>query len=180
MASVNSVKDKAANEALQTAHRISQASDRGPFGGFKKFIARGSMVDMAVGVVMGAAVSDVVNSLVKNLISPLVAMLFGKPDLSNLMTITYRNATISFGAILTALINFILVAAAIYFCVILPINKLRDLGKTMSGAKDQPPAGPSTEEQTLQVLKSIADDIHQASSAEPTAEHASLPQSENR
>ena len=70
------------------------------FNGFKKFIARGSVIDMAVGVVMGGAVTAVVNSIVKNIINPLIAIICGKPDLDGVLTITINGATISFGAVI--------------------------------------------------------------------------------
>ena len=100
--------------------------------GFKKFIARGNMVDMAVGVVMGAAVTAVVNSVVDGIINPLVAAIFGKPDLSKTWnwTITNwagENSVISFGSVLNALLNFLLIALAVYFCIVVPINNLRDM-----------------------------------------------------
>ena len=107
------------------AKNVVALTDKGPLGGFKKFISRGSMIDMAVGVVMGSAVTTVVNSIVDNLISPLIGMIGGVPDMSGVLTITFNNSTISFGAILNAIINFLLIGVAVYFCVILPINKLR-------------------------------------------------------
>ncbi|AKV55890.1 large-conductance mechanosensitive channel [Bifidobacterium actinocoloniiforme DSM 22766] len=142
-------------QAVHAAHELANISDKGPLAGFKQFISRGSMVDMAVGVVMGSAVTAVVNSIVKNLLSPLIAMIFGKPDLSGLLTISNGKATISFGAILGDLLNFLLVAAAIYFCIILPMNKLRNLAHAASSAKDDKPATPSADEQTVQLLQSI-------------------------
>ena len=99
--------------------------------GFKKFIARGNMIDMAVGVVMGSAVTAVVNAIVDNLINPLIAMLFGKPDMSGLLAITFNGATISFGAVLGALLNFLMIAVAVYFGVLMPINKLRDMSEAL-------------------------------------------------
>lgn len=92
-----------------TARKVVALTDKGPLNGFKKFLSRGSMIDMAVGVVMGSAVTAVVNSIVDNLISPLIGMIGGVPDLSGLLTITFNNSTVSFGAILNALINFLLV-----------------------------------------------------------------------
>ena len=91
--------------------------------GFKKFIARGDMIDMAVGVVMGAAVTAVVNSIVNNLINPLIAMIFGKPNMDGLLAFTFNGATVSFGAILSAVLNFLIVASAVYFCILVTINK---------------------------------------------------------
>ena len=84
-----------------TARKVVALTDKGPLNGFKKFLSRGSMIDMAVGVVMGSAVTAVVNSIVDNLISPLIGMIGGVPDLSGLLTITFNNSTVSFGAILT-------------------------------------------------------------------------------
>ena len=67
------------------------------FEGFKKFIARGNMIDMAVGVVMGGAVTTVVNSIVNSVINPFIAMIFGKPNMDGLLAITFNGATVSFG-----------------------------------------------------------------------------------
>ena len=137
-----------------TARKVVALTDKGPLNGFKKFLSRGSMIDMAIGVVMGSAVTAVVNSIVDNLISPLIGMIGGVPDLSGLLTITFNNSTVSFGAILNALINFLLVGVAVYFCVILPINKLRDL----TAAQDEADA----EEQTLATLQEIRDELKKA------------------
>ena len=99
--------------------------------GFKKFISRGSVIDMAVGVVMGSAVTSVVTAIVKHIINPLIAMICGKPELNGVLTITFNRATISFGAVIGALLNFIIVAAAVYFCIVLPINKLREVSANL-------------------------------------------------
>ncbi|KFI49527.1 large-conductance mechanosensitive channel [Bifidobacterium biavatii DSM 23969] len=99
--------------------------------GFKKFISRGNMIDMAVGVVMGAAVTAVVNSIVDHLINPLIAMIFGKPDMGGLLAFTFNGATISFGAVLGALLNFLVIAVAVYFCILVPINKFRDMSEAL-------------------------------------------------
>ncbi len=93
------------------------------FDGFRKFIMRGNVIDLAVAVVIGAAFTLVVNSLVEDIINPLLAAIVGKPDFSDL-TITVRDATITYGNFITALINFLLVAAAIYFLVVKPMNMM--------------------------------------------------------
>ncbi|RBP99367.1 large conductance mechanosensitive channel protein MscL [Bifidobacterium xylocopae] len=158
-------------QAAQAAHELAKISDKEPLAGFKQFISRGSMVDMAVGVVMGSAVTAVVNSIVKNLLSPLIAMIFGKPDLSGLLTISNGKATISFGAIIGDILNFILVAAAIYFCIILPMNKLRDLTRLASSSgNDQKTKDdtPSPDQQTVQLLQSILDQMKAAGGTEAT------------
>lgn len=130
--------------------------------GFREFISRGNVVDMAVGVVMGGAVTAVVNSIVNNFINPLVAMIFGKPDMSDLLKITFNGATISFGAILTALINFLIIAIAVYFCIVLPMNKFKEVSearakKDAEEAEAQAAEEPSVEKLTLEALHEIRD-----------------------
>ena len=147
MPSVNDAAKAALNVTGGVAKNVVALTDKGPLGGFKKFISRGSMIDMAVGVVMGSAVTTVVNSIVDNLISPLIGMIGGVPDMSGVLTITFNNSTISFGAILNAIINFLLIGVAVYFCVIAA-------------------AGPTTEEQTLAVLQEIRDELKRTNTAQ--------------
>ena len=124
--------------------------------GFKDFISRGNVVDMAVGVVMGGAVTAVVTSIVENFINPLVAMIFGKPDMSDLLKFTFNGATISFGAILAALINFLIIAVAVYFFIVLPMSKLKDMTAKQEAAEEAA-AEPSAEEVQLATLQEIRD-----------------------
>ena len=169
MPSVNDAAKAALNVTGGVAKNVVALTDKGPLGGFKKFISRGSMIDMAVGVVMGSAVTTVANSIVDNLISPLIGMIGGVPDMSGVLTITFNNSTISFGAILNAIINFLLIGVAVYFCVILPINKLRDLSAAALAeeeAEEAAAAGPTTEEQTLAVLQEIRDELKRANTAQ--------------
>ena len=91
--------------------------------GFKKFILRGNVVDMAVGVVIGAAFGAVVTELTKAFLTPLIALLVGKPDYSNLK-FTVRATTFPVGDFINACISFVLIAAAVYFFVVVPINWL--------------------------------------------------------
>ena len=139
----------------KAARKVVSLTDKGPIKGFKKFISRGSMIDMAVGMVMGSAVTTVVNSIVNHLISPLIGMIGGVPDMSGVLTITFNGATISFGAILNAIINFLLIGVAVYLCIVLPINKLRDMGANEEAKNTEP----TTEEQTLAVLQEIRDEL---------------------
>lgn len=139
----------------KAARKVVSLTDKGPIKGFKKFISRGSMIDMAVGVVMGSAVTTVVNSIVNHLISPLIGMIGGVPDMSGVLTITFNGAIISFGAILNAIINFLLIGVAVYLCIVLPINKLRDMGANEEAKNTEP----TTEEQTLAVLQEIRDEL---------------------
>lgn len=98
--------------------------------GFKKFVLRGNVVDLAVGIVIGAAFSTVVSSLVDGLINPIIAAIFGKPDLTKVATFTLNDAVFSFGLVLSAVVNFVLIAAAVYFLVVLPVNELMTRYKT--------------------------------------------------
>jgi len=93
--------------------------------GYRDFIIRGNVIDLAVGVIMGAAFKTVVDSLIAGLLEPLIAALFGKPDLTQVGVFFVRDVAFSLGVVLTALINFLLVAAAVYFFIVTPINRLR-------------------------------------------------------
>ncbi len=105
--------------------------------GFKQFLLRGNVVDLAVGVVMGAAFGTVVNSFVKDLLTPFIAATVGKPNFSYLI-FEVNGAKITYGDFLNAAISFLLVAAAVYFFVVLPVNAL------MARAKKEPPADPTS------------------------------------
>jgi large conductance mechanosensitive channel len=91
--------------------------------GFRDFILRGNVVDLAVAVVIGAAFTAIINSLVKDIINPLIAAIFHKPDFSYLV-LDVGGGKITYGNFLNATIQFLLVAAAVYFFFVLPINKL--------------------------------------------------------
>src|SRR6187431_1687698 len=91
---------------------------------FKNFLFRGNIVELAVAFVMGLAFAAVVNSLVNNLVMPIVAMIIGKPDFSDL-TFTINDAVFRYGSFLTAAITFVSTAAAIFFFVVKPTNALR-------------------------------------------------------
>jgi len=91
--------------------------------GFRQFILRGNVVDLAVGVVMGAAFGTVVSALVKDFLTPLIAALVGKPDFSA-MGFEVNGTKFPIGDFINALISFLLIAAAVYFFVVLPVNAL--------------------------------------------------------
>lgn len=120
--------------------------------GFKEFVMRGSVIDLAVGVVIGAAFSKIVDSLVANFISPLLALLFGEPDFNYVAVVTINGAVFRFGAIFTDLINFLAIAAALYFCVVLPLNKLHGLRK--KGEVEEPEA-PAEDVLVLQEIRDL-------------------------
>jgi large conductance mechanosensitive channel len=89
--------------------------------GFKDFLTRGNVIDLAVAFVIGAAFTAVVQAFVKDILTPLIAAIFGKPDFSSL-TFTINGSEFRYGDLVNALINFVLVAAAIYFFVVVPMN----------------------------------------------------------
>ncbi len=91
--------------------------------GFKEFLLRGNVLDLAVAVLMGAAFGAVVTALVKDLITPLIAAIVGKPDFSAIV-FTINNSKFLIGEFINAVVSFILIAAAVYFFVVLPVNKI--------------------------------------------------------
>ncbi len=91
--------------------------------GFKQFILRGNVVDLAVGVVIGAAFTTLVNSMVKDLLTPLISAIFRAPDFSKL-SFSINGSAFMYGNFLNALIAFLVVAVAVYFFVVAPINVL--------------------------------------------------------
>ena len=111
--------------------------------GFRDFIMKGNVVDLAVAVVMGTAFGAVINSLVTNILMPLIAALFGSPNFDSFALVTLNGNAIKFGVFLTVLVNFILVAAAIYFAVVVPMNHIiarrnAKLGITEEEAAEDP------------------------------------------
>jgi large conductance mechanosensitive channel len=106
------------------AYRLENAMIRD----FKAFLFRGNILELAVAFVMGLAFAAVVNSLVNNLVMPIVAMLIGKPDFSDL-TFTINDAVFRYGAFITDVIQFVAIAAAVFLFVVKPVqamtNRLR-------------------------------------------------------
>jgi large conductance mechanosensitive channel len=106
--------------------------------GFKRFLMRGNVVDLAVAVVIGAAFGAVVTAFVKDLITPLIAAVAGKPDFSAL-ALTINGSRFPVGDFLNALVSFLMVATAIYFFVVAPMNALAERRK-----RGEAPADPTT------------------------------------
>lgn len=120
--------------------------------GFKEFIMRGNAVDLAVGVIIGGAFGTVVTAIVANLLTPLIAAIFGKPNLNSVMTFEINEAVFSIGAVLTALLNFLFIAIALYFFVVLPLNHLQKLRK--KGVIEEP-EGPSEDVLILTQIRDL-------------------------
>ena len=105
--------------------------------GFNQFLLRGNVVDMAVGIVIGAAFGTVVTGFVKGLLTPFIAALVKQPDFSAL-TFTINGSKFLYGDFINALVSFVIVASAVYFFVVLPMNTL------IAKMKKEPPADPTT------------------------------------
>jgi large conductance mechanosensitive channel len=90
--------------------------------GFREFILRGNVVELAVAVVIGAAFGAVVTAFVGSFITPLIAAVGGKPDFSAL-AFTLNGSTFTYGVFLNALISFVVIAAVVYFAVVVPVNR---------------------------------------------------------
>ena len=105
--------------------------------GFKAFLLRGNVVELATAVVIGVAFGVVITAFVKDLVTPLIAAIGGQPDFSS-MSFTVNNSKFLYGDFINALIAFVLVAAVIYFLVIVPYTAL------MARSKKEPPADPTT------------------------------------
>ena len=109
--------------------------------GFKTFLFRGNVVDLAVAVVIAVAFGLVITAFVKDLVTPLIAALFGKPDFGAL-TFTINNSKFLYGDFINAVVSFVIIAAVIYFFVVVPYTAL------MARARKEPPADPTTKKCT--------------------------------
>ena len=109
--------------------------------GFKAFLLRGNVVDLAVGVVIGIAFGAVITAFVKDLITPLLAALGGKPDFASLY-FTINNSKFLYGEFINAFIAFVIIAAVIYFLVVVPYTAL------IERSRKEPPADPTTKKCT--------------------------------
>jgi large conductance mechanosensitive channel len=90
---------------------------------FRDFLFRGNIIELAVAFVMGVAFAAVVNSLVDNLVMPVIAMIIGKPDFSDL-TFTINDAVFRYGAFITDVIQFLAIAAAVFFFIVKPVQAM--------------------------------------------------------
>jgi len=106
--------------------------------GFREFILRGNVIDLAVAVVIGAAFCAVVTAFVANILTPLIAAIVGKPDFSALV-VNVNGSEIKYGLFLNSLISFLLIAAAVYFTMVAPMNAWK-----ARQARGQAPPEPTT------------------------------------
>ncbi len=117
---------------------------------FKEFIQRGNVIDLAVGVIIGAAFGKIVSSLVDDILMPVLGIILGKIDFSNL-TVTVGSAVIKYGSFIQNLIDFIIVA----FCIFLIVKFVNKLTKKKKEEKKAEPPAPSKEEVLLTEIRDI-------------------------
>lgn len=118
--------------------------------GFKDFLIRGNVIDLAVGLIMGTAFTAVVTALVQAVLMPAISMLVGSPNFDEFLVF----GQIKVGVFLTAVVNFVLIAAAVYFAVVVPTQKLTELALAKKKAEDE---AVEKEETELDLLKEIRD-----------------------
>lgn len=128
--------------------------------GFKEFVLRGNVIDLAVAVVIGTAFTGIVNAIVGSVINPAIGALFNAEDLATALpvsipTLSGGTATMYFGAVIAAVIQFLLVAVVVYFALIVPINYLKrvSFAKKQEGEVEAEPAPPTE----LELLAEIRD-----------------------
>ncbi len=131
--------------------------------GFKEFIMRGNVVDLAIAVVIGAAFGAIVTKLVADLVTPLIAAIGGQPDFSKLKW-TWNKSTFLYGDFINAAVSFVLIAAAIYFMIVVPLNKMaaRRAAKVAAGEPD-----PEPRPEEIILLEQIRDLLEKQSDARP-------------
>jgi large conductance mechanosensitive channel len=125
--------------------------------GFKEFILRGNVIDLAVAVVIGAAFTAIVNAIVEGLINPLIALVFQADSLNDVIIAVpnIRGGTTDFGIglILAAIINFLAVAVVVYFVFVYPMNRVKDRAAAKAGVTpaDEEPKLPTEQELLVQI-----------------------------
>jgi large conductance mechanosensitive channel len=130
--------------------------------GFKDFIMRGNVIELAVAVVIGTAFNAIVTVLVDAIINPLVALFFNADQLDTSLAIAVPTlfggtSTFAFGAVIAAVINFLAVAAAVYFFIVMPMNKLNERRQARLGIEqDDEPAAPTQEELLVEIRDLLA------------------------
>ncbi|RII43432.1 large conductance mechanosensitive channel protein MscL [Galactobacter valiniphilus] len=118
--------------------------------GFKDFITRGNVMDLAVGVIIGAAFGKIVDALVNSVLMPAIARVFGTPSFDDFLAF----GDIKFGVLLTAIVNFLLIALAVYFALVLPMNKLAERKAAKEGITEEEAVDPQ-----LELLTQIRDEL---------------------
>ena len=127
--------------------------------GFKEFILRGNVIDLAVAVVIGAAFTLIVNSIVAGLINPLIALIFQADSLDGVVWtvtgLTGNEVTFAFGAILGAIINFLAVAVVVYFVFVFPMNRAKERAAAKAGIAEEEASNLPTEQELLLQIRDL-------------------------
>jgi large conductance mechanosensitive channel len=127
--------------------------------GFKEFILRGNVIDLAVAVVIGAAFTLIVNSIVTGVINPLIALIFQADSLNHIVWkvtgLTGNTVEFAFGAILGAIINFLAVAVVVYFVFVFPMNKAKERAAAKAGISEEEASDLPTEQEILLQIRDL-------------------------
>ena len=127
--------------------------------GFKEFILRGNVIDLAVAVVIGAAFTLIVNAIVAGLINPLIALIFQADSLDSVVWtvtgLTGNEVVFSFGAILGAIINFLAVAVVVYFVFVYPMNRVKERAAAKAGLVEEEASELPTEQELLLQIRDL-------------------------
>ncbi len=123
--------------------------------GFKEFISKGNALDLAVAVIIGAAFTPIVTAIT-DVIMGIIGAVVGKPNFDSVLQFTINGSDpIQPGTIITAVVNFLLVATAVYFAIVVPMNKIKATTAKKEDAVEEAPAVPSTEEQLLTEIRDL-------------------------
>ena len=127
--------------------------------GFKEFILRGNVIDLAVAVVIGAAFTVIVNAIVAGLINPLIALIFQADSLDSVVWtvtgLTGNEVSFAFGAILGAIINFLAVAVVVYFVFVYPMNRVKERAAAKAGNVEEEASELPTEQELLLQIRDL-------------------------
>ncbi|MGA1826825.1 large conductance mechanosensitive channel protein MscL [Microbacterium sp.] len=127
--------------------------------GFKEFILRGNVIDLAVAVVIGAAFTLIVNAIVAGLINPLIALIFQADSLDSVVWtvtgLTGNEVTFAFGAILGAIVNFVAVAVVVYFVFVYPMNTAKERAAAKAATDEQEASSLPTEQELLLQIRDL-------------------------
>lgn len=123
--------------------------------GFKEFIMRGNVIDLAVAVVIGAAFTAVVNSIVENIFNPLIGLLFNAESLNKALVLEIGDAKFAFGAVIAAIISFLIIAAVVYFVFVYPINTMKAKADARRNAGEVDEDAPVTDIDLLTEIRDL-------------------------
>lgn len=127
--------------------------------GFKEFILRGNVIDLAVAVVIGAAFTLIVNAIVAGVINPLIALIFQADSLDSVVWtvtgLTGNEVVFALGAIIGAVINFLAVAVVVYFVFVFPMNKAKERAAAKAGISEEEASNLPTEQELLLQIRDL-------------------------